>query len=80
VFIEKTCQVGFADEDLIPPVGVEWCPSLSPNGGKWFCTRHNGHDGPHLAGTGPFEYAAEWDDNRSTDPVADLFIELGLEL
>lgn len=60
------------------------CSAVGP-AGKFCCTLSDGHPGVHIAGTEKYSYAAEWDDDRSTDipgdrivRVDDFFAELGL--
>ena len=53
-----------------PPDGWKgaFCDKTSPDEiGRWICTREFLHDGPHRAGNGVWSWAAEWDDDRSTD-------------
>lgn len=50
----------------------------------WGCTRPAGHPGNHRAGTLDGQWAAEWDDDRSTDDrsiesePSDFFDSIGL--
>lgn len=65
------------DDNHLPAIGWKfgYCTSLSPNGGRWICTRSFGHDGLHRAGKDLWTWTAEWDDDRSTDP-ADMATDL----
>lgn len=59
-------------------IGTPMCDSELKS---WCCTRPDGHDGLHRAGTVDGVWVAEWDDDRSTDSVdewRDFFEELGL--
>lgn len=74
---EEKVDPGAPEDNHLPPPENRWghCSSLSPNGGRWICTRGDGHDGLHRAGKDLWTWTAEWDDERSTDP-ADMPTEL----
>lgn len=72
MFIEEVKEDQNAPEDNhFPPTDWKWgcCDSRSPGVRGWICTRGFGHDGLHRAASDMWTWAAEWDDNRSTDPV-----------
>lgn len=69
-------------DDMLPPEGGDMCFN---NLNSWGCTRELGHDGVHRAGTFDGLWAAEWDDDRSTDDSprrseksSDFFDSIGL--
>jgi len=70
MYCQEVKQDKSGDQHL-PPIGWKWgdCSSLSPDGGRWICTRQIDHPGLHRAGRDMWCWTAEWDDDRTTDPA-----------
>jgi hypothetical protein len=70
MFVEEEKQ-DKSGESHLPPIDWKWgmCDSQSPDARRWICTRHDGHEGIHRAGSDMWTWTAEWDDDRSTDPA-----------